>query len=75
MANTMSMTARERAEEKGYTEIARILKQAEELGKAQEEGFAGITPDEVAKIVAAALDVAALLTRPTASGSHMGSLM
>ncbi len=53
-----SMTARERAEENGFMEIARVLKQAEELGKAQEEGFAGVTPDEVAKIVSAALDEA-----------------
>ena len=53
-----SMSARERAEAKGYKEIARILYQAEELGKAQEDGLAGVTADEVAKIVQAALDEA-----------------
>ncbi|MBI3564984.1 MAG: caspase family protein [Elusimicrobia bacterium] len=53
-----SKTARERAEERGYVDIARVLQQAEELGKAQEEGAAGVTPDEVARIVQAALDEA-----------------
>ena len=51
-------TARERAEALGYAEIARVLRQAEELGKAQEEGLAGVTAGEVEKIVAAALDQA-----------------
>ncbi|MBI2788173.1 MAG: caspase family protein [Elusimicrobia bacterium] len=53
-----SKSARERAEENGFTEIAKVLKQAEELDRAQEEGFAGVTAAEAEKIVQAALDAA-----------------
>ncbi|MFI5345661.1 MAG: ankyrin repeat domain-containing protein [Elusimicrobiota bacterium] len=64
-----SMTARERAEENGYLEIAKILKQAEELGKAQEDGFAGVTPEEAAKIISAALDEAEHPKAPAVSSA------
>ena len=51
-----SLSARQYAEQNGFSKIAQLLEAAEALDKVQEEGQAAVSAEDVAKIVAAALD-------------------